>query len=108
MTRTADTHFTTFLTHIGGTVIGIFTIRRIGYARQTWKYAAIYAAVIFILSRLFTAPELNVNLSHTFYPGWEMVFHFYWQYFLFLAGQVLLGLYLLSILLERFFPPPGT
>jgi len=46
-----------------------------------------------LISRLFTAAALNVNVAHAVAPGWEQTFDSYWKFWLvlLLVAIVLLG-----------------
>jgi len=77
--------FTSTLAHVGGLVVGLFVLRRIGMDRRTWTFAFAWYLVVQLLSRFFTAPDLNVNLAHRIQPGWERGFGSYWQFWLVLT-----------------------
>jgi hypothetical protein len=91
--------FTSTMAHVGGLVVGIFVLRRIGMDRRTWLYAFGWYLLVQFLSRLFTSPELNVNLSHRVQPGWEQLFGAYWEFWLVLTLVTALTLWGL----EQFF-----
>jgi len=72
--------------------------------RQSWLYAFAWYLAIQLLSRLITAPELNVNLSHRMQASWEQTFGAYWQFLLTLNMLTALVLWLVGLLLWRFWP----
>jgi hypothetical protein len=96
---------TSFLTHVGGLTVGVVALHRVRAARWTWLHAALYFLVLQQLSRVFTTPELNVNVAHSVYPGWETMFSDYWQYWLATTSIVVAGLWLLGVIILRLFPP---
>lgn len=77
--------FTSTLAHVGGLVVGLFALRKIGMDRRTWTYAFAWYLLVQLLSRFFTAADLNVNLAHKIQPGWEQRFGSYWQFWLVLT-----------------------
>ena len=68
---------TSTLAHVGGIVVGMIVLKRIGMDRRAWIYAFAWYLLILWLSRLFTPQALNVNLSHRIQDGWENTFSAY-------------------------------
>ncbi|HET6890195.1 MAG TPA: hypothetical protein VFH31_03765 [Pyrinomonadaceae bacterium] len=66
--------------HLGGMVMGLIAIRRIGMDRMAWAYAFLWYLGVQLLSRIVTATELNVNMSQAVEPGWRQVFDAYWKF----------------------------
>lgn len=83
MCQTGEAPLITFFSHLGGPAVGLVALRAVGANRWTWLYAIAWYLLIQQLSRMFTRPELNVNVAHAIYPGWERVYSHYWQYWLF-------------------------
>jgi len=77
--------FTSTLAHVGGLVVGLFILRRIGMDRRSWLYAFVWYLFVQLASRLFTSTDLNVNLAHRIQPGWDQRFGSYWQFWLVLT-----------------------
>jgi hypothetical protein len=77
--------FTSTLAHVGGLVVGLFVLRRIGMDRRSWVYAFVWYLLVQFASRLLTATDLNVNLAHRIQPGWDQRFGTYWQFWLVLT-----------------------
>jgi hypothetical protein len=65
---------TAALTHVGGLVLGMFGIRRLGLAGPVWWKAAAALAVLHLVSRWTTPEKANVNLAFAIWPGWEPYF----------------------------------
>ncbi len=87
--------FSSTLAHVGGIVVGMIALRRVGMDRTAWLYAFAWSLFMQIAARLLTAPELNVNISQDIQPGWERYFTSYWKFWLVLnltIGFVLWGL----------------
>ena len=68
--------------HLGGLVVGLIAIRKVRMDRRAWIYAFVWYLGVQLLSRVATATELNVNLSHGIAPGWQQVFDAYWKFWL--------------------------
>ena len=73
------------LVHAGGLVIAVFALKVYRMDRNSWVYAVGWWLLVQLLSRLFTAPNLNVNLAHAVQPGWERTFSSYWTFWLVLT-----------------------
>jgi hypothetical protein len=73
------------LAHVGGLVVGMIALRRIGMDRRAWVYAFGWYLLIQLVSRLLTPSDLNVNLSHRVQSGWEQTFSAYWQFWIMLT-----------------------
>jgi hypothetical protein len=100
--------FTSTLAHVGGLIVGMFVLRQIGMARLTWAYAFVWFLAVQILSRVFTAPELNVNLAHKIQPGWESRFGAYWEFWAVLVIVIGVTLWVLEKTLSRLWPAGET
>jgi len=96
--------FSSTLAHVGGLVVGIYAVRRVGMDRLSWVYASIWFLLIQLTSRLFTPADLNVNLAHHIQPGWEQRFDAYWQFWLTLVSLTAFALWLLAVILRRIWP----
>jgi hypothetical protein len=96
--------FSSTLAHIGGLAVGMLVLRKIGMDRRTWLYAFGWYLGLQLLSRLFTPPNLNVNLAHAIQPGWDHLFRTYWQFWLVLTSVVGLTLWGLEILFRKVWP----
>jgi hypothetical protein len=93
-----------FASHLGVLVVGLFVVRRLGFPRGAWWKAVAAQVVLLFFTRLVTPPGPNVNLAHRVWAGWEDVFPSYAVYFAaLLAGSAALYA-LLEALLRRLAP----
>lgn len=81
------------LAHVGGFAVGMIALRRVRMDRVSWLYALGWYFIVQLISRLFTAAALNVNVAHTVDPAWQQIFNSYWKFWLvlLLVAIVLLG-----------------
>jgi hypothetical protein len=102
--RTGVMELTSFGTHYVGLTIGLVLIlRQIDMGKHSWTYALIWFLVLQQIARMFTPVELNVNLAHSIYPGWEQFFSGYWQYWIFTIASSAVCLWLFSAILAWIF-----
>lgn len=92
------------LVHVGGLIVALIVLKRIGMDRQSWLHAFAWYLAIQLLSRLITPPELNVNLSHRMQAGWERTFSSYWQFLLTLNTLTAVMLWCVGLLLWKLWP----
>jgi len=92
------------LAHVGGILVGMVALKRVGMDRTAWLYALGWYFLIQILSRVLTSAEFNVNLAHRIQPGLESVFHSYWQFWLTATVATAIVLWVLGLLLWRLWP----
>ena len=100
--------FSSTLAHVGGLVVGMIVLRRIGMAKWTWLYGFGWYLLVQLLSRLFTAPVLNVNLAHNIQRGWDNRFSTYWQFWIVLTLVIGVTLWLLELFLTKLFSIQGV
>ena len=81
------------LAHVGGFAVGMFALRRVRMDRVSWLYALGWYFIVQVVSRLFTAAALNVNVAHAVDPAWQQTFNSYWKFWLvlLLVAIALLG-----------------
>ena len=99
---------TSTLAHVGGIMVAAIALQTYRMDRNTWRYAFGWLIVMQVLSRLFTAPELNVNLTHAVQPGWERTFTSYWSFWLVLTSATALVLWSSGLLWRRLWPAVET
>lgn len=95
---------TSTLAHIGGIAVAAIALKTYRLDRNSWIYAFGWLLVMQVVSRLFTAPELNVNLAHAVQPGWERTFTSYWSFWLALTFVSALVLWVSGLVWRRLWP----
>ena len=96
--------FSSTLAHVGGIVVGMIALRKVGMDRRAWLYAFGWYLLIQLLSRLLTSSDLNVNLSHRIQSGWEQTFSAYWQFWLTLTLATATILWVIGSMLWKVWP----
>lgn len=81
--RTGIMEITSIGTHYFALIFGLLLLKKSGIGKYSWAYGLIWFLLLQQAARLFTPVELNVNLAHSIYPGWEKYFSGYGQYWLF-------------------------
>lgn len=95
---------TSTLAHIGGIAVAVIALKSYRMDRNSWIYAFGWSLLMQLISRLFTAPELNVNLVHAIQPGWEQTFTSYWSFWLVLTLATAVVLWLSGLLWRTLWP----
>jgi hypothetical protein len=93
------------LVHVGGLMVGLIALRRVRMDRIAWVYAFAWYLIVQIAARLFTAPELNVNVAFRIQTGWEQAFSSYWKFWVVLSAVVAAGLWMIGKILWWLWPP---
>jgi len=96
------------LAHVGGLVVGLAALRRVGVERGAWLYALAWYLVVQLFSRLLTRVDLNVNVSQRMYSGWDRTFNAYWKFWLVLSLLVAMVLWIITSFLNHLWPPAST
>jgi hypothetical protein len=92
------------LVHVGGIAVGLIVLRRVRMDRIAWAYAFAWYLIVQLAARLFTAPELNVNVAFRIQPGWEQTFGSYWKFWIVLSAVVAAGLWVIGKVLSLIWP----
>jgi hypothetical protein len=95
---------TSTLAHVGGLAVAIIALSRVRMDRTAWRWSFGWYLVLQLLSRLFTPSDLNVNLAHTIYRGWERTFASYWSFWLTLTVIAAVVLWLSGLLFWSIWP----
>lgn len=95
---------TSTLAHVGGITVAAFALRAYRMDRNSWIYALAWLLVMQVISRLFTAPELNVNVAHAVQPGWEQTFASYWSFWFVLTIATVVVLWLSGLVWRTLWP----
>lgn len=100
----ADPSLHSWFTHFGSTIIAIVALRGAPKPRHVWLMGLGYMLALFVLSRLLTPPELNVNVAFAVWGPLGKVFPDFWVYTVFnlasFAGALALAEWLLGRLLR--------
>ncbi|MBA3513622.1 MAG: hypothetical protein H0T77_04510 [Pyrinomonadaceae bacterium] len=92
------------LAHVGGLIVGIFAIRRVGMDRDGWRYALGWYLLVQFMSRVWTPANLNVNVAHHVDAGWRQTFNTYWKFWLVLTLLTAIVLWIIGTVLHRIWP----
>jgi hypothetical protein len=95
---------TSTLAHVGGIAVAAIALKTYRMDRNSWLYAFGWLLLMQLVSRLITAPELNVNLVHAIQPGWERTFTSYWSFWLVLTFATAVVLWLSGLLWRSLWP----
>ena len=106
-------YFSTTLAHVGGIIVGLIALKRVGVDRFAWLYAFVWMLLTQIAARLVASPELNVNLAHHVQSGWETTFSSYWKFWVVLMLATAAVLWVVGKALSLIWPArearePGT
>jgi hypothetical protein len=93
------------VTHLGGTILGLIVIAKVGATRWTWLVALASYVLVQTICRFVTPPELNVNISHRVYDIWKDIVSNYWIYWVISTGIIGVALWVIESALLRLFPP---
>ena len=96
--------FSSTLAHVGGLAVAAIALKTYRMDRRAWSYALGWYLGVQLLSRFFTAPELNVNLAHAMQPGWEQTFGSYWAFWLTLTIATVVVLWVSGLLWRTVWP----
>jgi hypothetical protein len=92
------------LAHVGGMIVGLVAIRRVGMDQTAWRFALGWYLIVQFLSRLLTPANLNVNVAHSVEEGWRQTFNGYWKFWVVLTVITALVLWLIGTALHRIWP----
>jgi hypothetical protein len=92
------------LAHVGGVLVGLFVLRNVRMDRIAWAYAFAWYLVLQLAARLFTSPDLNVNVAFRIQTGWETTFTSYWKFWIVMSAVVAAGLWVIGLVLSLIWP----
>jgi hypothetical protein len=102
---TGDYQVTSFLTHLGGNLIGLLALARVRVDGWSWAYAIVGFWGLQLFSHLFTPPDMNVNVAHNLrFTIGENTSMTYWQFWLASTLIYILWLWLINLLAAKIFP----
>jgi len=92
--------------HLGGFIVAIIAIRKVGAKRGSWIPSLIYFVILQQITRLLTepGPYTNVNVAHFAYGPMKDWFTSYWTYWAANTSAVALTLIIIEFVLRRLFP----
>jgi hypothetical protein len=96
--------FSSTLAHVGGLIVAAIALKTYRMDRRAWSYAFGWYLGVQLISRFFTAPELNVNMAHAIQPGWERTFSSYWVFWLTLTIATVAVLWLSGLMWRTLWP----
>ncbi len=95
---------TSFFAHIGGLVMGIYALYKIGGSRRMALHSIIWFFLLQLICRLFTSYDANVNVAHRVHEGVSDTFNAYWKFWLTSSFVVIVGMFVLQWILLKIFP----
>ena len=92
--------------HLGGFIVAIVAIRRVGAKPWVWIPSLIYFVILQQITRLLTdpGPYTNVNVAHFGFGPMKDWFASYWTYWAANTSAVALTLIIIEFILARLFP----
>jgi hypothetical protein len=66
--------------HVGGFLLGLYAINKVRATGRSWLPAMVWFAILQVVTRYTTAPELNINIAHFPYQLVEGWFPSYWMF----------------------------
>jgi len=99
---------TSTLAHVGGLTVAAIALKAYRMDRRAWLYAFGWTLLMQLISRFFTAPELNVNVAHFVQPGWERTFTSYWIFWLVLTFATVAALWLSGLVWRALWPATAS
>jgi hypothetical protein len=92
--------------HLGGFIVAMVAIRRVGAKRGSWIPSLIYFVILQQITRLVTepGPYTNINVAHFAYGPMKEWFTSYWTYWAVNTSAVALTLIIIEFILVRLFP----
>jgi len=92
------------LSHAGGLAVALYAVWSLRMTANPWLPAALLMLAVQQLCRWVTPPELNVNLAHRVYTGFEQWFGSYLVYWSTMTALAALGLWAIGRMLMLSFP----
>jgi hypothetical protein len=103
-----STSLSSTLAHLGGIIVAMVVLQRVRMDRIAWLYAFVWYLFMQIVSRVITAPDLNVNVVFRIQPGWETIFGSFWKFWLVLTAATGVVLWLIGLALSLIWPAPQS
>lgn len=103
-----QTPVTTFLIHIGGSSIALYTLKYVRFSQNIWIYSFIWYLFVQQFCRMYSPFSLNVNLAHTSRSLLGINIDTYFLYWLATSLLIALLLFVFSLVLCKIFPLETT
>lgn len=91
-----------YITHFSFAAAALYIFVCIPVGRRLWAGCFCWWLLCQLLSRLFTPPELNINLAFSIWPGWERMFSNFFSFWCFTNIGCLVFLFVMNKLISRF------
>ena len=101
LSTTGDFIFTSFLTHIGGLLLGLLMTKKVGFPSFSWLKAFLLFPVLQLFTYFITPEKENINLAFRIQDGWGSYFKSYWLYLLFLYFLALVSFVTSEFLIKK-------
>ena len=92
---------TSLFTHVGGLILSLVALGKLGMPRQVWWKAMLTIWMLQDVTRRTVPPAGNVNLAFGVWPGWEGVFPSYLVFELMLLVSMLSFLFIVEAVTRR-------
>jgi hypothetical protein len=93
-----------FFVHIGGFVVSLYVLHKLGSSHQMALHAILWYLILQLFCRLFTDPQMNINVAHSVYGDLNKTFDSYWKFWLAATALVVFGMFMIQLVLLRIFP----
>ncbi len=99
---------TSLLTHVGGLLIGLYGVRRLGVPAGVWWKSAAALAGLILLSRLVTPERANVNVAFAVPPPWDKTFPSHAAYLAAMMAVAAAYFFALELAVRRWLAPANA
>jgi hypothetical protein len=96
---------TSMFPHLGGLVIGLYGVRRLGFCSGTWWKAVAALITLILVCRLVTPAQANINVAFAIYAGWETLFPSHPVYIAAMMAQSAVYFFVCEYALRRWLAP---
>ena len=90
------------VTHPATVIVGFLGVRSCGIPAGSWWQAWLVIVGLHMLCRVASPRELNVNLAHAIWPGFDRYFSSHRTYVLFLVALYFVFLFVVEAALRRY------
>jgi len=97
---------TSLLTHWLGLILGLLSLRRLGWPQRAWLHATLSLIALQIISRLLTPAAANVNVAHSVYASYSRIYPSYPWFWLASFAQTTAAYFVIDRILRRLLGRP--